>query len=1207
MPAEWTKQQLDAIQAKGRAVTVSAAAGSGKTAVLVEKLLRLLSDKEEQVSADSIVLATFTKDAADQMKQRLSAALSEALENDPENERLAVQLSLIPSAKISTIHSFCFDLIRENCAKLDADSSFRVLDPAEDDLIREAAAENVFEEWFGSRREDMKRLTDFFCPGARDRTALAQLVAELEDKILALPFPEDYMDSAVMRYRDPPEPENDELIALYTADCAERIARAAVLAEECLSEITEICGDEGLKIDKIRKNIELLRAERDNVTDIADRAAQDPSLIFSGSLIPEFGKIIFYKSGSYKDGGTKTDCEFDGELINAAADKRKQYRDILSKCCGEFTYGDIKGDYIIHAEICEKLFALIKDIMAEEKRIKDEKNALGFSDAEQLACRLLCSRLPDGSIEKTALAQSLSESFSIVMIDEFQDSTAVQELIFRMISRDGGADRPGTNFFAVGDVKQSIYRFRSADPEIFLANINAGEDYSENGSREPARIVLNKNFRSSRHVVDFVNAVFDPIMSARCGGVDYGEAERLVKGSDIPDDLGETEIIDLPPVPEDGDVSEIQAQCVAERIKRLLETGVIRDGNGERKVLPSDICILTRTSANGALIDCLERNGIPAEGAAESGFLSSREISAVINLLRCIDNPTLDIPLASVLMSPMFMFTAEDMARLRLKKSQSVFSDILEICADESSPKRLYGQCARFRDIFGELREYAASHGTEELIEHIYDKTDLMALMNIYPDGASRRANLRLLKVYAAEHDAGGSGGLAGWIARINGMAASGKDLNAAGGASGADAVSVKTIHRSKGLEYPFVFLCSTWTEFNVSDAGKRTVFASKYGAAFRIGDPDRLTAYESFPRKAVSIAVRKAQRDEEMMLLYVALTRAKYKLFITRRTDEKALSRREKILAMVSARREKQDTAVNAGRSMADWLDVALSLFRESGEGVLVKGGARAVVVKGVPLLDGDGSERTESGSGQAADYDETAAELFRENISRSYDLTLADTAAKLTVSEISGAHDLVPVYLFTEDSENYRRRRLPEGISAADAGTAVHSFMQYADITPLYKDRTDISEKIRGECRRLCGKGLITPAQAECVGEDMIVRFLESGLCRRMMSSPEIYREKKFLVKISEINLDDSELMVYNNSEGMLQGVADCVFREGDGFVLVDYKTDRNVTAEILSQRYGRQLYLYKKALSLILDSPVKKCCLYSFALGREITLDL
>lgn len=1206
MSVNWTKEQLDAIEAKNRAIVVSAAAGSGKTAVLVEKLLRILSDRENPVPADRIAVVTFTNDAAAQMKQRLTAALAAAAELEPENEWLTAQQALIPSAKISTIHSFCFSLIRENAGSLDVDSSFRVLDPAEDDVIAAKAAENVFDDWFENRHDDMKRLTDFFCPGAKDQRKLAAIIPELRDNILALPFPTEYMEQAAKRYKEPPEPENDSLIKLYADYVTKKLKNAAALEEEAYEDAINEYGSDFGGVSKIQKNMDIFSAEVSNVMNAADRISDDPSQLFSGKFSCKFDKVTFYSSGTAKDAdGSKTDIQFDKSVIESVKDKRNACKAAFEKFGGEFTYEDIRSDYIVHGEICEKLFGLMNDVFAEERRLKNEKNALGFSDAEQIACSLLCSRLPDGTVEKSPLAKELSDYFSIVMIDEFQDSTAVQELIFRMISKNGTADIPGRNFFAVGDVKQSIYRFRCADPRIFMKNIDLSVPYSEEGS-EPAYILLNRNFRSSHHVVEFVNAVFRVIMSKQNGGIDYGDDESLIEGASCEDDFGPTEIIRLPAADssdedDSGDstnIDLIEARCVASKISDLLKHGTVHDKNGERPVRPSDICILTRNANTAPLFtSCLEELGINASGAAEESYLEAREISVLINLLRCIDNPTLDIPMAAVLMSPMFMFSAEDMANIRSLRGSSVFGDITAASSGKGSfSASLRKQCGEFLTVFGTLREYAASHSVEELIGFIYDKTDFMSVISIYKDSLKKKANLRLLPVYAADYDKNGTGGLSGFVRRINNMLDSSKDFAAASAAvSSEEAVSIKTIHKSKGLEYPFIFLCRSWTRFNLMDMNRRMVFVSDYGTAFKISDPSRLTAYESFPRRALSLIMEKNQRDEEMMLLYVALTRAKNKLFITRRTDEKAQKHRESIFGLLDSRKMRQEEAVSAGVSMADWLDAALGLFKKHDD-VYSLGSCDAVFSQAV-LTDEMASEESTK---EQAEYSPQRAELFNRLISREYDLTLANTASKITVSEIAEKHIIPPRAVFSKD------RGRPKGISAAAAGTAVHAFMQYADLKKLYTERSAPDAAIADEAARLCSLGLLTKVQAECADSSMISTFLNSELCGRMMNADEIYREKKFLVRISDLNLDDSDLMVYNSTEGMLQGVADCVFRENGKYVLLDYKTDRRVTEDMLRERYSRQLSLYARALSMIFGKKISEGCIYSFSLGKTIGIE-
>lgn len=1289
MAVSWTPEQSDAINVKNRAAVVSAAAGSGKTAVLVEKLLRILSDRDEPVSADRIVVVTFTNDAAAQMKQRLCAKLAEAAEKDPENDWLVSQQSLIPSAKISTIHSFCFDMIRGNAALIGADAGFRVLDQSEDDAISAQAAENVFDEWFSSRADDMKRLTEFFCPDSRNEDKLASMIPPLRKKFLALPFPERHMEDIAAAYEHTAallekvcEDESDisaktallsdPLISYYiksgSAKLNKYIDAAEEASEKLIAEYTGIISEIELhsqssetaykdttdNIQKARDIITALEAESAKTEYIRRKLMSDDFFLFSGNTFaPEkftLSKAFKYKvkyAGSSKAEVVKPDINAD--LIDTEKGKRKAAFDGIKKLLGIYTFSDLLSDYTLHGQICRLLFALIRDIFAEEKRIRSEKNALSFSDAEQLAVELLCTRDDDGNISPTPLAKELSDYYSIVMIDEFQDSTAVQELIFRMLSKGGSADAPGTNFFAVGDVKQSIYRFRCSDPTIFLANIRESVDFSDDGSTERARIYLNRNFRSSHGVVEFVNAVFGAIMSEENGSVVYDDTAMLIEGAAIGDIYGPTEIITLPPsvTPEeeteeesadddeasDGEdeklssVDIIEAKCTAVRIRSLLENEHITENGEERPVRPSDICILMRgVKKAGIYVSCLEELGISVQGPAEESYLGSREISVLINLLRCIDNCTLDVPMTSVLMSPMFMFTAEDMARLRVRRTSSVYNDLLLSASGRKDvPEALKKRCAKFLETFGRLREYAAVHTAAELIEFIYSRTDFMAVISVYKDSAKKKANLRLLPIYAEKFDKNGSGGLSGFLRFIDSMLRNKKDFEAASAVSSvSDSVSVKTIHKSKGLEYPFVFLCRSFVKFNLRDTNGKTVFSpfpdgSGSSVGFRITDSGKYAVYESFPREVLSEMLKKSQRDEEMMLLYVALTRAKYKLFITRRSDYEPISskktvgdRRAELAALIRNNGGKYDCRDAAGECMCmeQWLDTALSLF-ENGDTENEKRLGECRVI----FTDGRLSET----SGKTDDIivkaqpDESLAQRLRENLADNYDRTLSVTASKLTVSELAKKHEPKLRRFFGEEVRERKKRKAAAGISAAERGTAVHGFMQFCDIKKLseapHKQR---SEAIAAEAKRLCSLGHLTAKQAECADPDIIGKFLDSNLCGRIIRSENVMREKKFLVKIADMCidkeiLDNSGLMVYNETEGMLQGVADLVFEENGSLVLADYKTDRYVSPEELKERYSMQLYLYAKALSLIFGKPVTEAYLYSFELGTAVKTEL
>lgn len=1288
MAVSWTPEQSDAINVKNRASVVSAAAGSGKTAVLVEKLLRILSDRDDPVSADRIVVVTFTNDAAAQMKQRLCAKLAEAAEQDPENDWLVSQQSLIPSAKISTIHSFCFDMIRGNAALIGVDAGFRVLDQSEDDAISAQAAENVFDEWFSEHKEDMKRLTEFFCPDSRNEEKLAAIIPPLRKKFLALPFPKQHMEDIAAAYEHTAEllekvceDESDvsarsvlladPLISYYIKSSSARLSKYIDAADEAteklINEYSRIISEIELhsqssetaykdttdNIGKARDIITALEADSAKTEYIRRKLMSDEFYIFSGNTFtPEkftLSKAFKYKvkyAGSSKAETVKPDVNTD--LIDTEKGRRKAALDSIKKLMGRYTFSDILTDYTRHGQICRLLFALMSDIFAEEKRLRSEKNALSFSDAEQLAVELLCTRDDDGSIAPTPLAKELSDYFNIVMIDEFQDSTAVQELIFRMLSKGGSAAAPGTNFFAVGDVKQSIYRFRCSDPTIFLANIRESVDYADDGSTERSRIYLNRNFRSSHGVVEFVNAVFGAIMSEENGSVVYDDTAMLIEGAAIGDIYGPTEIITLPPsvTPEeeteedeaDDDDSDneddklssvdiIEAKCTAVRIKELLENEHITENGEERPVRPSDICILMRgVKKAGIYVSCLEELGISVQGPAEESYLGSREISVLINLLRCIDNCILDVPMTSVLMSPMFMFTAEDMARLRVRRTSSVYNDILLSASGRKEvPEELQKRCAKFLETFGRLREYAAVHTAAELIDFIYSRTDFMAVISVYKDSAKKKANLRLLPIYAEKFDKNGSGGLNGFLRFIDSMLRNKKDFEAASAVSSvSDSVSIKTIHKSKGLEYPFVFLCRSFVKFNLRDTNGKTVFSpfpdgSGSSVGFRITDSGKYAVYESFPREVLSEMLKKSQRDEEMMLLYVALTRAKYKLFITRRSDDEPVTskktvgdRRAELAALIRNNGGKYDCRDAAGECMCmeQWLDIALSLFEKSNtENEKHLGECRVIFTDG-KLSEND--DKTDDIFVRALP-DEKRAKLFRENLADNYDRTLSVTASKLTVSEIAKKHEPKLRRFFGEAVQERKAKKAVAGISAADRGTAVHSFMQFCDIKKLAETSPENRDKaVVSEAKRLCSLGHLTAKQAECADPAIIGKFLDSDLCGRIIRSSNVMREKKFLVKIADLCidkqiLDNSGLMVYNETEGMLQGVADLIFEENGSLVLIDYKTDRYVTPEELKERYSMQLYLYAKALSLIFNKPVTEACLYSFELGAAVRTEL
>ena len=1205
MSSNWTAGQLDAITAKNTSVIVSAAAGSGKTSVLVERLLRILSDRENKTPADRIIVVTFTNDAAAQMKQRLAEAISKQLELDPSDEWLAHQQSLIPSAKISTIHSFCFDMIRENIRSLDVSAGFRILDDTEEKLIISKALANVFESFYEKSPEFMNRLSDLTGGASRSDYKLEEAVLELNRFLCSTPFPEKWLENYSQKYNAPFDTYNDPLAKAYEEMFIRTLKRLSKQASYAL-ELASEAGGGACEL--------ILSNEADMLLKAAERA-ENTSLSWNERFVLP---PVIWQTCRYPK--TEKDS-YEASLVDMAKDIRQKYKDKYKEMSDKYRFSqeDINADYKINGEIISGLARIITELNKEITRLKTEKNGLGFSDAEQLAVKLLSVRTEKG-IEPSPLAKELSEYYKVIMIDEFQDANDTQNLIFRLLSHNGTAESNGDNLFEVGDVKQSIYRFRLANPKIFTDALEAAEPYTKDYTGKNAYVLLNKNFRSSSDVVEFVNDAFSCLMSKRNGGTDYTSAERLELGAEYPEADRATEFIfanelennaEQPSAaPVDGDdeedssdeltVAEINAEAyaAAEKIKSMLGKVTVTEKGVQRPCECRDFCILLRDRARGQLYaDALAAQGIKAYCEETAGYLGSREISVLINLLTVIDNPMKDIPLVSVLMSPMFMLTADEAAELRMISKDPydrIYKSVTAVL-DEADPAPFSARdkLERFMKIYKKLRICAASQSLERLIRTIYDSTDFLASVQAYADGEQKKANLRLLLEYAKSYEQNSEGGLSGFLRYLNDISEKGGDFVRASVVSpAANIVSIKTIHKSKGLEYPFVFLCGSSKLFNLTDTYASMQVNLDYGAGFKIQNRETLQSYSSFPQYVIGCINRSETVSEEMRLLYVALTRAREKLFITIPQDEKAAKRIATVCTnLVTCGGITEDITAEA-RSMQDWL-LQVLLTHQSGKNI---SGGFAVPERSSScriIISNSGAEDSDKN----ADSDETKPQPQKDRVEKLledfrfiYDDKLSSTAAKLTITEIA-KNDREDIFLRRPDFSADHSK-----LTAAEIGTAMHTFMQYADYTEAEKD-------VKAQAQSLADRGLLSEKECSSLDIKRLEAFFRSGLYERMKKSPEICREQKFLIEISELSLDDELGKEYNNTNGMLQGIADCFFAEEDGIILLDYKTDRVSSENTLTERYYRQLYLYSIALEKIFGRRVKEAYLYSFALDKEI----
>ena len=1202
MADRWTPQQLQAIEARDTAVIVSAAAGSGKTSVLVERLLRQISSTSSKIPADRFVVVTFTNDAAAEMKQRLTVELSKRIEQEPENFWLSEQQALIQSAKISTIHSFCFDLIRENIRSLDISPGFRIMEETEERVVVAKALEDTFEEFYRDRAEDMAELVDFFC--TRGDRALENVLLSLHRFVLSVPFYMDWLEEQRALYR--PENNSNPWMEGYTAYLSEELAGlmqdtriARTLAEDMgAQEAALLIKTEGDSFEALSQTLS------DSTVPWKQRAAGFDAIAF--------GRIKFPKAET-------------GSPEAETADRIKKIRDAYKKrfagLSGDslLTEEEMHSDLEIHYQILTKLAALLNAFCKKVWENKVARNAIGFSDAEQQAVALLAEKTPEG-IVPTALAKELSDYYQVIMIDEFQDVNNTQDLIFKMLSHNGTSLRNGDNLFVVGDVKQSIYRFRQSNPAIFMETLQHSAPYTEDFAGKNAAILLNRNFRSSREVVAFVNFVFSGIMSRRVGEIDYTDAEKLVQGAQFNEGCDRAAEILLVPAQDEAEEEEEQAisaeaRVVAARIHRMLaEKHPVWDRGEVRPCRSRDFCILLRNKASGGLfVRALEKYGLKAHTDEVEGYLKSREISVLLNILQIIDNPLLDIPLVSVLMSPMFLFSAEEVAAIRLLCPEG--SMYKALCTSigkpffgpenaESQPAdegaSYFKKAVAFDTMLEQLRFYASSYSLEKLIRLIYDRTDFMSVMQLFRDGEQKKANLRLLLEYAKNYEQGVNGGLSGFIRYIHTVSRQGGDLKQAGKTSGADdVVAVKTIHKSKGLEFPFVFLCRTSGKFNRSDLNAQMQLHLTGGIGFKIQEKKTLKRYNSLPYMTVRRQNAANASSEEMRLLYVALTRAKEKLFITLDITAKT---RERLFALGNEiKLEGAVTPRLASKAdcMQDWLFMALLLHPDCGE---LRQMAQAEFIPApadfrVHLCKPEDIPKTDRSQQMlvaASLPDPEKIVCLRRWAESRYDSAQTELPAKWTVSELSKGDD--PAHPLSLRRPSFITER--KTLTGAEKGVAAHTFMQYADFAAA-------AGNVPAELDRLGQLGYLTEKQKNAVDTQKLEEFFRSGLYGRIARSLKVERERKFLMKIADLNLPGELGQSYAGTDGMLQGIADCLFEEADGLVLIDYKTDYVQHAEELIRMYARQLELYRYALDQLYEKKVKEILIYAFSLGQPILL--
>ncbi len=1157
----WNSDQLAAMTSFGGNLLVSAAAGSGKTAVLVGRVAKMLIDEQNSIDADRLLVVTFTNLAAAEMKARINAELSSLSAKNPGDARLSRQLLLMERAHIGTIHSFCLDIIREHFSLIGLAPDSRIADDDEARDISAAALEETIEKYYSEGNPVFFELAETL-GGGRNDSGLENAVLTLHNFIRALPHYEDWLLRKASMY-DPSVPAAETVwgkILLRRAAMVLRrsISLAKFISGECEEEPFDIYlpmfGDDIFVMERL-----LERCEHGSWNGFCKELS-----------LASFGRMPTLRGA-------------DGVLKERVKSVRNEYKDSIKKLAEEFsaTEEDFSSDIADLYPKINCLFSLTMDFDRLYSEMKREKRLLDFSDLEQLALAVLTEKTADGKYIPSAAAKAISERFDYILVDECQDINKAQSTIFDMICKSG-------NLFFVGDVKQSIYRFRQAMPELFLEKRKNWPVFD--GSNYPATIILGRNYRSRKSIAGAVNYIFEQIMSTEAAEMDYGPEEKLIPEAQFPEDgicRNEAFLIRA-----DEDSVKTEAAAVAEHIYNMVIRGTpVSDKDGVRPIRYSDICILLRSMKNqgDTYISALREKGISCRSERGSGFLSRPEVCAVIDVLKAVDNPLLDIPLAGAMLSEMFLFTPDDLAAMRTEDRKRPLYSSVKSAAESGNKKAL-----EFIKTLDTLRRFAAYAKSSEVIEKLYDITCFPQVMRSCDEGELCLANLRLLVKYAADRENSGSHGLSAFLRFVTRLEERESDLAPAGNTgSGADCVRVMSIHGSKGLEFPVVFLCGTGKKFNFDTRTDQPLLHSSLGFACARRDPKTGIRFATVPQQALKHELRRLAIAEEMRILYVALTRAKENLIITccKKDPEKYLSR---LAADARCGRKLDPFAVSGAACEADWIFTALLRHPDAKDLRLAANLEETAIIWddtewkfGIVSPNGETGGEIDEKEITAPDPDE---KLYQSLIEREKWVYPFASSEKIPLK--AGVSDLTHQEM--HEKMLFAAKPTHGELSGAERGTALHTFMQFCDFSAAKANPG-------AEIARLAEKRFITDKQAAVIDPGKVKTFFESELYRRIEKSAGVWRELRFLQGIPA-----AELGYEGTSEDdviTVQGVADCVFEEDGKLVIVDYKTDFVEDIEELRQRYSAQLHMYRRLLSKSLGKPVAETVIWSFRFGKEL----
>ncbi|CCO07369.1 helicase-exonuclease AddAB subunit AddA [Desulforamulus hydrothermalis] len=1241
--AKWTDEQWSAITTRDKALLVAAAAGAGKTAVLVERIIRLITDRERPVEVDSLLVVTFTNAAAAEMRERIAAALHQALKENPHDRRLAKQLAMLNRAAVTTLHSFCLDLLRRYYYLLDLDPGFRVADETEAELLRLEVLEEVFEERY-ARQDNAAfiRLVDAY-GGLRDDSRLQDLVLTLYRFAGSHPWPGHWLTAAADSFALAEDASLDQLP--WLEQVKKEISNHIRAALRLLKQAAWWAGQPGGPLPYCRQLAEDIRQLEPLVccNDMSwDKLYRSFTNLHWGRLAACRGEV---------DEALKTKVQ---DLRNKAKDMVKEVTAVYFAAPPEELLQDLR---LLHP-LMKELAHLTEEFRQCYQRKKQTKGLVDFNDLEHYCLAVLLDQSGGpGQVIPSPVARELQEQFAEVLVDEYQDINEVQETILQLVARDN-------NRFMVGDVKQSIYRFRLAEPGLFLDKYR---QYGEPGNAAGCRIDLRKNFRSRLSVINAVNFIFRQIMTGAAAEVDYDEASELRYGADFPDSEGvltaegpvELHLIDRRELPPDNgdqaaagqedlpdwqpdgaaetaelDIDQAEARLVGRRILEMVK-GVGESpesrfmvwdkGMGQyRPVTYRDIVILLRATAGRAntFLEELRAMGIPVSAELGSGYFAAVEVETFISLLKIIDNPRQDVPLAGVLRSPMVGLRGEDLAQIRLCCREGDFYDAV-LAAARADLGEVSSRLAAFLAKLEQWRWQARQGSLADLIWLLLRETGYYDYVGGMTGGAQRQANLRVLYHRAKQFEATSFRGLFSFLRFVERMQDAGGDLGSARTLGEQEnVVRIMSIHKSKGLEFPVVFVANLGKKFNLLDLNKNLLMHKKLGWGPQIINLTTRVAYASLPKLLIKQQIRREAVAEEMRILYVALTRAREKLILVGSVRHLSKSLEKWCAAIDQPGWRLPDSELTTAGCYLDWLCPALArhrdgqvLRRQAGDTALPPAEVAADVsswsifvynmeqVQNQPAVD---QPQASEWLAKVKKLEPLADSGYKQEVARrlSWVYPLAELTtkpAKVSVTEIKGR--------LTDYEEAFMPHRPPVtgrpgflqqagGLTAAERGSAVHLVMQHISLQSF---PTEQDVKILLD--RLVEREILRPEQAAVIQPAQISRFFAGPLGQRVLRAVRVQRELPFTLALPADEIYP-ELSTAAGEIVLVQGVIDCLADEGDGLLLIDYKTDTVTPGQsVPAERYRGQINLYTRAVLDIFNRPVKERAVYLLQSGETI----